>query len=140
MINFVEMSKQEINICIWELMNGKEDNDTWECLKRLKKPASFMTSLYKKTCKINSMEPDVNIIDKFKTHLDGLLQVKKEIMKPEKEDNNTFVHEEPGIKVATTVDKEDSTKIIVEASFKPSELVHHENNNAPKMISRKRKE
>lgn len=129
MIKFVELSKQEINICIWELMNGKEDIDTWECLKRLKKPASFMTSLYKKTCKLNSIEPDVNIIDKFKTHLDGLLQLKKEIMKPEKDEPE---------KITTSLDKE-ATKIHVDTIVRPSEIVHHNNNNPPRMISRKRK-
>jgi len=122
MMKFVEMSKQEVNICIWELMNSKEDNDTWACLKRMKKTRSFMTSLYKKTCKLNNVEPDVNILDKFKTHLDNIVDVKPEIMRLEKEE--------------VVLDGPERPEVVLEPD---SKIVHHDNNNPPRMISRKKK-
>lgn len=69
-MEFVKMSKQEVNICIWELINKREDNYTWECFKRLQKPKSFVVSLYKKTCKLNNLTIEEDIIQKILSSLD----------------------------------------------------------------------
>jgi hypothetical protein len=68
-MEFVKMGKQEINICVWELINGTEDDDTWECFKRLNKTSQFVVSLYKKTCKLNVLRPDPQIIQKITSQL-----------------------------------------------------------------------
>jgi hypothetical protein len=68
-MEFVKMGKQEVNICIWELINKREDNDTWECLRRLQKTKSFVLSLYKKTCKLNGLTPEEEIIQKISSFL-----------------------------------------------------------------------
>jgi hypothetical protein len=72
------MGKHEINICIWELINGTEDDDTWTCFRRLNKTSQIIVSLYKKTCKLNSLAPDPQIIQKITSHLvSNLIPVKQ---------------------------------------------------------------
>jgi hypothetical protein len=68
-MNFVKIGKQEVNICIWELINKREDNDTWECLRRLQKLKKFVVSLYKKTCKLNNLTIEEEIIQKISSFL-----------------------------------------------------------------------
>lgn len=72
-MNFIKMGKQEVNICIWELINGIEDDDTWVCFKRLKRPKSFVISLYKKTCKLNALNIDENIVQKISSFLNDVV-------------------------------------------------------------------
>ena len=69
-LNFIKAGKPELNICIYELVNKIENEDTWACFKRLKKTKSFVISLYKRTCKQNNLNIEDEIIQKISSSLD----------------------------------------------------------------------